>query len=76
MFNGMGYQYAGLLLSLLALLAAPLPFILFKYGERIRAKSKYASSDDELEKERITDDNVNERGVPSTEAQYTSSFAV
>ncbi|GAA5973421.1 hypothetical protein JCM8115_001738 [Rhodotorula mucilaginosa] len=76
MFNGMGYQYAGLLLSLLALLAAPLPFILFKYGEQIRAKSKYASSDDELEKERITDDNVNERGVPSTEAQYTSSFAV
>ncbi|KWU45969.1 putative MFS transmembrane transport protein [Rhodotorula sp. JG-1b] len=76
MFNGMGYQYAGLLLSLVATLAAPLPFILFKYGERIRAKSKYASSDDELEKERITDDNVNDRGVPSTEAQYTSSFAV
>lgn len=44
MFNGMGVQWAGTLLAILALLLAGLPFILFAKGETIRAKSKYASS--------------------------------
>jgi len=44
MFKGMGYQFAGLLLALLTLLMAPLPFILFRYGAAIRARSDYASA--------------------------------
>lgn len=43
MFNSMGFQYAGLLLALVALVIAPIPFIFYRYGERIRGRSKRAS---------------------------------
>ncbi|KAL7416407.1 MFS general substrate transporter [Mrakia frigida] len=52
MFKGMGYQFAGLLLALITLALAPIPFVLFKYGTRIRASSTYAISDDEKEAEK------------------------
>jgi hypothetical protein len=39
----MGQQFAGLLLALIGFCIAPLPFVLFKYGARIRASSHYAS---------------------------------
>ncbi|PWN38997.1 MFS general substrate transporter [Ceraceosorus guamensis] len=42
MFEGMRYQFAGLLLALIALALAPLPFILYRYGDTIRARSKHA----------------------------------
>ncbi|GAA5901788.1 hypothetical protein JCM8208_003588 [Rhodotorula glutinis] len=76
MFNGMGYQYAGLLLSLVASLAIPLPYILFKYGEKIRAKSKYAANDADLEAERVTDDeNQNDaRPTLTREGTYTGQL--
>lgn len=32
------------MLSLIAFCLVPLPFVLFKYGARIRAKSKYAAA--------------------------------
>ena len=44
MFHNLGFQYAGLLLSLLIPIAIPLPFVLIKYGERIRARSRYAAA--------------------------------
>lgn len=43
-FGSTGYQFAGLLLALLTLLMAPLPFLLFYKGASIRAKSDYASA--------------------------------
>ncbi|KAJ3813262.1 major facilitator superfamily domain-containing protein [Lentinula lateritia] len=43
MFNNMGFQYAGLLLALVGVLIAPIPFIFYRYGERIRSKSTKAS---------------------------------
>ncbi|KAF9256577.1 MFS polyamine transporter, partial [Marasmius fiardii PR-910] len=43
MFHGMGFQYAGLLLALVSVAIAPIPFVFFKYGERIRLRSKLAS---------------------------------
>lgn len=42
MFEGMRYQFAGLLLALVALALAPLPFILYRYSDTIRARSKHA----------------------------------
>lgn len=42
MFNGMGVNWAGLLLGLFAVALAPVPFLFVKYGKRIRAKSKFA----------------------------------
>lgn len=72
MFNGMGYQYAGLLLSLVACLAIPLPYILFIYGEKIRAKSKYASDGSDLEEERV-DDNLDKRPSYAPEAAHSAT---
>lgn len=51
MFNGMGVQWAGLLLSLVALALTPLPFVLFVKGKTIRQKSRNAASDKDLEQE-------------------------
>lgn len=45
MFHNMGFQYAGLLLALVSVAIAPIPFIFFVYGERIRARSSRASQD-------------------------------
>ena len=47
MFKGMGYQFAGLLLTLITTALAPIPFVLFKYGASIREKSQFATADDE-----------------------------
>ncbi|PWY97670.1 MFS general substrate transporter [Testicularia cyperi] len=46
MFHNLTVPYAGLLLACLLALAVPLPFVLIKYGAKIRSRSKYAASDD------------------------------
>jgi len=56
MFNGMGYQYAGLLLALIGFLIAPLPFILFAKGESIRSRSKYAAANTGAGEFKVSDD--------------------
>lgn len=43
MFHGMGFQWAGLLLALIATVIAPIPFVFYLYGERIRVRSKRAT---------------------------------
>ncbi len=43
MFHNMGFQWAGLLLALVATAIAPIPFIFFKYGEGIRRRSAKAT---------------------------------
>ncbi|KAJ8094493.1 hypothetical protein AAF712_012803 [Marasmius tenuissimus] len=42
MFNGMGINWACTLISLVALVLAPSPFLFYKYGPRIRSRSKFA----------------------------------
>jgi DHA1 family multidrug resistance protein-like MFS transporter len=42
MFEGMGIQWAATLLGCVAIVMAPIPFIFYKYGAKIRAKSAYA----------------------------------
>lgn len=42
-FHNVGSQYAGLILAIIATLLTFLPFILFKFGPQIRARSKLAS---------------------------------
>lgn len=44
LFNNLHPWGGGLLLSCLLLIAVPLPFLLIKYGERIRERSPYAAS--------------------------------
>lgn len=43
-FENLGSQYAGLLLALIATLLTLIPFVLYKYGPALRARSKLASS--------------------------------
>ena len=42
LFNNLGYQWAGSLLAFLSLLLIPIPFVLEKYGERLRRRSPWA----------------------------------
>lgn len=76
MLTRMGLQYGCLLLSCVASLAIPLPYILFKYGAKLREKSKYAANEDELEDQRQTDDNdaINARPKVAREATYTAGL--
>lgn len=42
MYNNLGYQWATFILAMIALVLAPFPYIFFRFGKRIRSKSKYA----------------------------------
>jgi MFS transporter, DHA1 family, multidrug resistance protein len=42
MFEEMGVNWASTLIGGAALLLAPMPFVFYKYGSRIRQKSKFA----------------------------------
>lgn len=46
MYEGMGIQWATTLLALVACLLIPIPFLFYKYGETLRARSPYAWSVD------------------------------
>ncbi|KAI0270437.1 major facilitator superfamily domain-containing protein [Gloeopeniophorella convolvens] len=62
MFTNMGINWAATLLGGIALLLAPIPFLFYKYGSRIRAKSSFAPCIDLkvakfLEEERAAESN-------------------
>lgn len=44
MYEKLGYQWATALLGFLMLAMLPFPYLFFKYGKRIRARSKFAKS--------------------------------
>ncbi|SMQ49541.1 unnamed protein product [Zymoseptoria tritici ST99CH_3D7] len=44
MYNHMGYQWASSLLAFIALAMVPFPYLFFKHGKQLRAKSRYAQS--------------------------------
>ena len=43
-FHNVGSQYAGLILAIAATVLAMIPFVFFKWGPKIRARSKLAES--------------------------------
>ncbi|WZH40607.1 major facilitator superfamily domain-containing protein [Fusarium acuminatum] len=43
MYEKLGYQWASSLLAFLTVAMAPFPWLFFKYGKQLRAKSKFAS---------------------------------
>ncbi|EXJ94135.1 hypothetical protein A1O1_02528 [Capronia coronata CBS 617.96] len=45
MYNNLGVGWASSTLAFLAIAFIPIPFLLFKYGERLRRLSKYAQKD-------------------------------
>ncbi|KAF2098191.1 MFS general substrate transporter [Rhizodiscina lignyota] len=44
MYETLGYPWASSLLAFLSLAMAPFPYLFFKYGKRLRGKSRFASS--------------------------------
>jgi hypothetical protein len=44
MYNRLGYPWASSLLAFLTLAMLPFPYLFFKYGKSIRARSSYAKS--------------------------------
>lgn len=48
MYHNLGINWASTLVSFLALACAPMPIIFFRYGEKVRTKSKYAREADAL----------------------------
>jgi hypothetical protein len=42
MFQKLGVNWASSLVAFLALACAPLPYLFYRYGERIRLRCKYA----------------------------------
>lgn len=46
MFEGIGVEWGMTLLGCVAAIFIPMPFILYKYGKTIRAKSKLAPAPD------------------------------
>lgn len=45
MFDALGVGGAGSLIGAVAVLLAPIPFLFWKYGERIRERSKFAPTE-------------------------------
>jgi len=63
MYHRLGYQWASTLLAFISLACCAIPFLDWRYGARIRAKSKYAySSDDEGDSEGSTSGTDVEKG--------------
>ena len=46
MFKGLGVNYAGTLLGCVAVVLVPIPVVFYKYGARIRQRSKFAPAHD------------------------------
>lgn len=44
MYSRLGVAWAGTLLGLIALALMPVPWVLFRYGKQIRARSQYETS--------------------------------
>ncbi|ROW01317.1 hypothetical protein VMCG_05900 [Cytospora schulzeri] len=52
MYAGCGYQWASMILFFMALACCGIPFLFWKYGAQIRARSKYAYAGDDDEQEK------------------------
>ncbi len=44
MYEKLGYQWATGLLAFLTVAMLPFPYIFFRYGKKIRAKSRFATT--------------------------------
>lgn len=50
MYHKLGYQWASSLIGFLAIVIGTVPFVLYRYGPQIRARSKFAEQLQELER--------------------------
>ena len=64
MFTALGVGGGGSLIGGVAALLAPIPFVFYKYGEKIRVKSRFAPTPDkEPEREKTPDDEEKQQGA-------------
>ncbi|KFA61707.1 hypothetical protein S40285_03474 [Stachybotrys chlorohalonatus IBT 40285] len=67
MYDRLGDQWASTLLAFLSLACCGIPFLFWKFGARIRARSKYAYAGDEENEESGPDDMEKAKNVQSTD---------
>lgn len=76
MFNALGVGGGGSLVGGVAIVLAPIPFIFYKYGERIRRRSRFAPTDGPMphneEKQTHTKENDVEVQIPSSSGSSAS----
>ena len=60
MYAGCGYQWASMILFFMALACCGIPFMFWKYGAKIRARSKYAYAGDDDQTASGTSDEENQ----------------
>lgn len=80
MFNALGVGGGGSLIGGFACLLAPIPFVFWKYGERIRVKSRFAPTEEreegrEKRKETVVDRDLDEQRAvdDKSEGEETAS---
>lgn len=52
MYSGLGVQWATTVVAAMSLICVPIPFIFYKYGEKIRGMSKHAKSTRNMNKDK------------------------
>ncbi|CAO1631487.1 unnamed protein product [Sympodiomycopsis kandeliae] len=57
MYKQLGYQWASSLIGFLSIVFGVIPFVLFKHGPKIRARSKFSEQLQELERKHSLQDN-------------------
>ena len=72
MFNGIGIQWGMTLLGCVAAIFIPMPFYLYRYGKKIRAKSKFAPAPD-IEQDKRRDEESRAAANSESSANGTSS---
>jgi DHA1 family multidrug resistance protein-like MFS transporter len=70
MFQGIGVEWGMTFLGCVAALFIPMPFYLYRYGKRLRAKSKFAPAPD-IEQDKRRDEES--RGATSEGEESTAN---
>ncbi|KJZ78802.1 hypothetical protein HIM_01575 [Hirsutella minnesotensis 3608] len=74
MFQGMGIQWAATLLGCVAAVLAPIPFIFYKYGAKIRERSDYAPTRSMPPAMDAMDEPVNGDSTPEKQGQEMAAL--
>lgn len=72
MFDGIGIEWGMTLLGCVAALFIPMPFVLYKYGKKLRAKSKFAPAPD-IEQDKRRDEESRAKSNAESNGDGSSS---
>ena len=73
MFEGIGIEWGMTFLGCIAVLFIPMPFVLYRYGRKIRAKSKFAPAPDIEQDKRRDEESRGAAAVAESQAEPDES---